>query len=390
MAIKKLSLHRKADDDAQESGDEQAATPKKKLLMKKPAEDQEELFEEEEETPAPKKLLKKAVAREVEAEEEEEEAPKKVLVKKRLGAGPSKPVEEEEEEVEEAPKKVLKKKPVEVEEEVEEEEETPAPKKVLKKKAPVEEAEEEEVEQPKKKVLAKREEKAPDVEDRAPVVYQAMHFGQIDGPVDAKDLMRPRIQMVQANSADLEEKGFSTGQIVLNGEILIWEKGFDPLNMVLMTGRKKFQQKLSDEEYKEGVIPLIFDSPEAVAEAGFTTEWDGDEPPTVDPVLFALFLLEQPEYIDPDPVFNLEANDRAFALAEMRFSGVNYRASTSGRWLISQSRSSLAPDSRHSMLAMTASREKQKKSGNIVTVASFKNLGKHKDPEFLEWVLSLG
>jgi chemotaxis protein histidine kinase CheA len=379
MAIKKLSLRRKADDDAQESGEEQAATPKKKLL------------------------LKKAVAPEVEEEEAEEaeEAPKKVLVKKRLGAGPTakpEPVEEEEEEAEEeAPKKVLKKKaaPVEEEEETEEEEEeAPAPKKVLKKKAaPVEEEveEEEETPAPKKKVLAKREEKAPvDAEDRAPVVYQAMHFGAIDGPIDAKDLMRPRIQMVQANSADLEEKGFSTGQIVLNGEILIWEKGFDALNMILMTGRKKFQQKLSDEEYKEGVIPLIFDSPEAVMEAGFTPEWDGDEPPTVDPVLFSLFLLEQPEYIDPDPVFNLEHGDRAFALAEMRFSGVNYRATSSGRWLISQSRSSLAPDSRHSMLAMTASREKQKKSGNIVTVASFKNLGKHKDPEFLEWVLSLG
>jgi len=378
MAIQKLSLRRKGADATQEAGEEQAEAPKKQLLKKAVAAPAEE--EEEEETPAPKK----------------------VLVKKRLGGGPA----AEEEEVP-APKKALKKvaPPAEEEEEEEEpnvedraeeeEEEVPAPKKALKKVAPPVEEEEEEEEAPApKKTLAKRpaapepDEEAPS--DRAVVSYQPQSFGSIDGPVDARDLMRPRINMVQANSSDLEEKGFSLGQIVLNGEILIWDKGFDPLNLILLTGRKKFVQKLSDEEYKEGVIPLIFDSPEAVAEAGFSTEWDGDEPPTVDPALFALFLLEQPEFIEPDPIFNLSYEDRVFALAEMKFTGVNYRASTAGKWLITQSRTSLAPDTRHYMLAFNASREKQKKSGNIVTVANFKNLGKHKDPKFLDWVCSLG
>ncbi len=41
------------------------------------------------------------------------------------------------------------------------------------------------------------------------------------------------------------------------------------------------------------------------------------------------------------------------------------------------------------MLGLTCNREKQK-SGNIVTVASFKNLGRHKDVGFTQWVLSLG
>jgi len=353
MAIKKLSLRRKADDENQEAGEEQAEAPKKTLL-------------------------KKAVAAPV--EEEEAGAPKKVLVKKRLGGGPV----QEEDAVEEGASEVV---------------DEPAPKKVLKNvvdedgQNEVDEADEPD-EAPKKKALVKREATEAavpaDVDDRAPVVYQAMSMGAIDGPIDAKDLNRPRIQMVQANSADLEEKGFSTGQIVLGSELLIWEKGFDPLKAILMTGRKKFQQKLSDEEYKDGVIPLIFDGPEQAAEAGLTTEWDGDEPPTVDPVLFTVMLLEQPDYIEPDPAFNLEYKDRAFALAEMRFSGVNYRSTTSGKWLITQSRSSLAPDTRLSLLALSASREKQKKSGNIVTVASFKNLGKHKDADFRDWVLSLG
>jgi hypothetical protein len=221
------------------------------------------------------------------------------------------------------------------------------------------------------------------------VAYKPMAMGTIDGEISERDLMRPRINMVQANSSDLESKGFTVGQIVLNGEVLIWEKGFDPLSMILMTGRKKFIQRLTDEEYKDGVMPMIFDTPHDAEAAGFETQWQGKEPPTVDPGLFCLFLLEQPEYIEPDPLFSLEFGARRFALAEMKFTGVNYRSSSAGRWLMTQSRTSLVPDTRAYMLGMSCSREKQK-SGNIVTVASFKNLGRHKDPKFVDWVLSLG
>ena len=219
--------------------------------------------------------------------------------------------------------------------------------------------------------------------------YKPTAMGTIDGDISDRDLMRPRINMVQANSSDLESKGFTVGQIVLNGEVLIWEKGYDPLNMVLMTGRKKFIQRLTDEEYKDGVMPMIFDTPHDAESAGFETQWQGKEPPTVDPGLFCLFLLEQPEYIEPDSLFSLEYGARRFAIAEMKFTGVNYRSSSAGRWLMTQSRTSLIPDSRAFMLGLTCNREKQK-SGNIVTVASFKNLGRHKDVGFTQWVLSLG
>lgn len=233
-----------------------------------------------------------------------------------------------------------------------------------------------------------------DEDDEAPsetavVSYRPMAMGQIDGAINERDLMRPRVQMVQANSSDLESKGFTVGQIVVNGEVLVWDKGYDPLNVILMTGRKKFIQRLSDEEYKDGVIPMIFDSPRDAENAGFSTNWDGKEPPTADPGLFCLFLLEQPEYIEPDPIFSLEHAERKFCLAEMKFTGVNYRASTAARWLMTQSQTSLIPDTRLFMLGLTCSREKQK-SGNIVTVANFKNLGRHKDPGFAEWVTSLG
>ncbi len=77
-------------------------------------------------------------------------------------------------------------------------------------------------------------------------------------------------------------------------------------------------------------------------------------------------------------------------MAEMRFSGVNYRCTTSGTWLMTQTRTSLVPDSREFTLSMIADREKQKKSGNIVTVCQFKNLGRHDDPNFTAWVKSLG
>lgn len=233
-----------------------------------------------------------------------------------------------------------------------------------------------------------------DEDDDAPsetavVSYRPMAMGQIDGAINERDLMRPRIQMVQANSSDLESKGFTVGQIVVNGEVLVWDKGYDPLNVILMTGRKKFIQRLTDEEYKDGVIPMIFDSPKDAENAGFSTNWDGKEPPTADPGLFCLFLLEQPEYIEPDPIFSLEHAERKFCLAEMKFTGVNYRSSTAARWLMTQSQTSLIPDTRMFMLGLTCSREKQK-SGNIVTVANFKNLGRHKDPGFAQWVTSLG
>lgn len=411
MAIAKLTLRRKSAEP-----EEETAAPVKKSLTKKPTPVEEvEEVEEEEEAPAPKKVLMKkrlgggpaAKVEEVEEEEEteEEEAPapkKKVLGKK------SAPVEEvEEEEVEEeapAPtkKKILGKKPVPVEEEEEEEEEVeeeeeeaPAPKKKVLKASKAEV-----VDKLPKKVLKKAnpveeedtEDKAasPSAE-RAIVAYSPMAMGQIDGEVTDRDISRPRLQLVQANSSDLEEKGFTVGQIVLNGEILVWEKGFDPLNVILMTGRKKFVQKLSDEEYKEGTMPLVFESATDAREAGFSTEWVDDEPPTVDAALYVLLLLEQPDYIEPDPIFSMEFGDRRFTLAEMKFSGVNYRTRGAGaNWLMTQSRTSLTPDTRHFGLGMHASREKQKKSGNIVTVAQFKNLGRHEDLAFRDWVLSLG
>lgn len=277
-------------------------------------------------------------------------------------------------------------------------------KRLITKKAPAPELDEDIVEaeaepvetpSPAAKKLATRPAPAIEIdEDEAPaetavVSYRPMAMGQIDGAINERDLMRPRVQMVQANSSDLESKGFTVGQIVVNGEVLVWDKGYDPLNVILMTGRKKFIQRLSDEEYKDGVIPMIFDSPKDAENAGFSTNWDGKEPPTADPGLFCLFLLEQPEYIEPDPIFSLEHAERRFCLAEMKFTGVNYRSSTAARWLMTQSQTSLIPDTRLFMLGLACSREKQK-SGNIVTVANFKNLGRHKDPGFAEWVTSLG
>jgi hypothetical protein len=248
----------------------------------------------------------------------------------------------------------------------------PAPSKKLATRQPIIEADEDDV-----------------ASETAVVSYRPMAMGQIDGAISERDLMRPRVNMVQSNSSDLESKGFTVGQIVVNGEVLVWDKGYDPLNLILMTGRKKFIQRLTDEEYKDGVTPMIFDSPKDAESAGFSTNWDGKEPPTADPGLFCLFLLEQPEYIEPDPIFSLEHAERKFCLAEMKFTGVNYRAATAARWLMTQSQTILIPDTRMFMLGLTCSREKQK-SGNIVTVANFKNLGRHKDPGFAEWVLSLG
>lgn len=301
-----------------------------------------------------------------------------------------------------AAKRVLGKKPAAVKET-----KAPAPKRlVTKKAAPVAEdedvieAEAEPIEEPtpkptKKLAVAKppRNIVPSEIDEEASgevatMSYRPMAMGQIDGAISERDLMRPRINMVQSASSDLESKGFTIGQIVLNGEILIWEKGCDPLNVILMTGRKKFIQRLTDDEYKDGVIPMVFDSPQDAEAAGFETQWQGKEPPTVDPGLFCLFLLEQPDFIEPDPLFSLEYGERKFVLAEMKFTGVNYRAASAARWLMTQSHTSLRPDTRAFMLGLTCSREKQK-SGSIVTVANFKNLGRHKDVGFTEWVLSL-
>jgi hypothetical protein len=315
MALKKLSLRRKAADDEPAPD----ATPEKE---------------------APKKLsLHKAAP----APEPEPEEPKAA------GAG----------------------------EETEPAEETPAPKKLAAKK-PTPPADPELADEPDPSELAV-------VPSRTPIA-----MGAITGEINERDLMRPRIQLVQNNSSDLEEKGFGVGQIVLNSEVLIWEKGFDPLKVILLAGRKKFVQRLSDEEYKANVIPMVFDSATDAQEAGFETEWQDKEPPQVDPALYCLMLLEQPEFIEPDPIFSLSYEGRKFTIAELKLGGVNYRSSSSGRWLMTQSRTSLVPDTRSFTLAMTCVREKQVKSGNIVTVASFKNLGAHDDAGFDAWVKSLG
>jgi hypothetical protein len=359
--VKKLSLRKVAASADEEPAAE--AAPKKVLKGLKPAKPEPE---EEPELPL---------------EEEQEQAPpaKKVLTKKVLGSGPAKKAEPE---PEEEPEEEAEAEETE-DDEVPEEQAAEAPKKSLavKKKAAAPEA---------RTYASPAEAAEAEGKTREVVAYSPSSMGTIDGEIDSRDLMRPRIQLVQANSTDLEERGFTVGQIALNGELLIWDKGCDPLELTLLTGRKKYQQKLTDEEYKEGSVPLIFDSKEDAAEAGFNPEWDGDEPPQVDPVLYCLFLLKQPDFIEPDPLFNLEFDDEKYVMAEMKFSGVNMRTPTSGKWLITQTRTSLAPDSRMFNISMVAAREKQKTSGNIVTVAQFKNLGRHKNPEFFEFVKTIG
>jgi hypothetical protein len=78
--------------------------------------------------------------------------------------------------------------------------------------------------------------------ETAVVSYRPMAMGQIDGAISERDLMRPRVNMVQSNSSDLESKGFTVGQIVVNGEVLVWDKGYD---------RQEIEEKLEQEKQRQ-------------------------------------------------------------------------------------------------------------------------------------------
>ena len=92
--------------------------------------------------------------------------------------------------------------------------------------------------------------------------------GGIEGDIDPDDIRLPRINIVQSTSQIADE--FQSGAIVLDKEV---ELGNDecPINLVVLYGKKLYQQKLPFGESEES--PLVFASRAEVREFGGTTEY---------------------------------------------------------------------------------------------------------------------
>jgi len=356
------------------------------------------------------KSLKELAGKKPAPADTQEAAPKGLKPLKPLGKKTSDPESEEvEEEVEEAAPakktlstttralKPLGKKPApepEEAEEVEEVEEAPAPKRGLKPlgKKPTPEPEPEEVEEEVEveaevveetakptarglKRLGAKPQPEPEEEaeepERSIVVAQpaAYELGRVTGDIEDSDLSRPRLEFVQSVGPLVEEHEYTPGQVVLNKEVLVWEKGYPALEVIVLAANKRFVEVT---EYGSDVMPRIFRSKDEVKAAGLWTEWQDNEAPPVKPELAMLVLVKQPDYIEPHDMFNVAIGDELWALTECRLGGTAFKNPKAGRYIMTIEKTTLSKGLHRGVMSLTTVREKPAK--NTITVPVFKYL----------------
>lgn len=92
----------------------------------------------------------------------------------------------------------------------------------------------------------------------------------IEGELDQRDIRLPRFNIVNPTSKLCAEQDFPAGAIVFEKEVTLFEKGDDPLDVVVLRLVKKYQQKLPFDSEER---PLVFDSVAEVEENGGTTRY---------------------------------------------------------------------------------------------------------------------
>jgi hypothetical protein len=267
-----------------------------------------------------------------------------------------------------------------------EEEEEPAPEPEVPKKPALKKlGQDNQLAKTKAALATDDEEAATDTSRAVAIPAPTYQLGVISGEVDEDDVSRPRLEFAQSIGPLIEEHNFSAGQVVLAKELVLWEKGYDPLSLIVTSANKRFVEKV---EYGGDVMPRIFNTAAEVREAGLWTEWVDNEAPPVDKELVCLVLIQQPNYIEPHPMFNIELADGTapWAIAEMRLRGWGYRDAKAGKYLMTMNRSTLAKGMHLGVMALTAPREKKTK--NTVTIPTFK-LARMCTPEELEGITRL-
>lgn len=187
-------------------------------------------------------------------------------------------------------------------------------------------------------------ERTPDagaVADLTPVVREesaalmrldSVQVGGMDGEFTPKDLVIPRLEVVQALGPNSEK--FPGGTVIFNKTVTLAKFALtaqdkeQPLNIVALYAKKFIEEVL---EYDpNGPLPRTWPTTEAAKAAGMRTEWgpkgaDGKSvAPQVRDVANLLVLIQQPEGMDP-VLFPFEDNGKRFAVAMWTVRGTAYR-----------------------------------------------------------------
>ena len=106
----------------------------------------------------------------------------------------------------------------------------------------------------------------------APVTTTPPTIG-LTGEWGTKDIQVPRLSLVQKSGTLADD--FPKGSFVLNKELVIGD-GNHPFVLTVLSARKYYQEDLPFGESDE--LPRIFDRLEDARAAGFTTDWDSNQP----------------------------------------------------------------------------------------------------------------
>jgi len=131
----------------------------------------------------------------------------------------------------------------------------------------------------------------------------AVYSGSDESGFDSSDDKYPVLRIV-AGSGKLSTM-FNVGSVILGLTIDEADQLAAPpdpkvksgavLKFIPLALRKSWRENLTEDETKEGLQPRYFQSRQEVEEAGGTTAWIDNQPPTFKPTATCLLLLQQPE-----------------------------------------------------------------------------------------------
>jgi hypothetical protein len=146
----------------------------------------------------------------------------------------------------------------------------------------------------------------------------SLALGTVEGSIDAKDLIIPRMAIVQRVGPASKE--FEPGQIVYNKETVLAEPE-EAINLVVLSIKKFYEEWLPYDP--NGPKPKTFATARELADAKLYTDWRNDEQPPAREVANVLVLVEKPDAVD-STAFNKTIGGKDYAIALWTLRGVGY------------------------------------------------------------------
>jgi hypothetical protein len=148
-----------------------------------------------------------------------------------------------------------------------------------------------------------------------PAVRGTMELGVfVSNDDDAGDIPLPRLQLAYGVGGLAATN--NPGDIVLGGDNLIAKKG-ETIRIIVLNATEYWKQRLTSEEYNQGIRPQAFPSKEQAQAAGGITDWSSnpmDPKPNFGRALNMKLLIEKPEGLVCS-LFGVPVGDKLYAPA---------------------------------------------------------------------------